>query len=167
MDCNEARRLLDAYVDGEMELTRQLDLEAHLAGCTACKKAAEAATKFRSSIHMNMPVYKAPPELKAKVQAVLRKVSKSETGWISELPSAPTLRGGCPSGVPIERCGVDGDFLGQRASADRSGNLESFTLAPRRSSARRHSLGPTCRKDLVHWEAGVCSPGSGSIRGRI
>jgi anti-sigma factor RsiW len=84
MDCNEARRLLDAYVDGEMELARQLDLEAHLASCTACKKAAEAATKFRSSIQMNMPVYKAPPELKATVQAELRKVSKSETGWISE-----------------------------------------------------------------------------------
>jgi anti-sigma factor RsiW len=84
MDCNETRRLLDAYVDGEMELTRQLDLEAHLASCTACKKAAEAATKFRSSIQMNMPVYKAPPELKVKVQAELRKVSKSETGWISE-----------------------------------------------------------------------------------
>ena len=85
MDCNEARRLLEAYVDGEMELTRQLDLEAHLAGCTACKKAAETATKFRNAIHMNMPVYKAPPELKAKVQAVLRKESKSETGWISAI----------------------------------------------------------------------------------
>jgi anti-sigma factor RsiW len=85
MDCNEARRLLEAYVDGEMELTRQLDLEAHLAGCTACKKAAETATKFRYTMHMNMPVYKAPPELKAKVQSVLRKVSESETGWNSAL----------------------------------------------------------------------------------
>jgi anti-sigma factor (TIGR02949 family) len=85
MDCNEARRFLEAYVDGEMELTRQLDLEAHLAGCTPCKKAAETATKFRNAIHMNMPVYKAPPELKAKVQAVLRKELKSETGWISAM----------------------------------------------------------------------------------
>jgi anti-sigma factor RsiW len=82
MDCNEAKRLLEGYVDGEIELTRQLDLEAHLAGCTACKKAAERATKFRDAIHMNMPVYKAPPELKAEIQAVLRKELKSETGWI-------------------------------------------------------------------------------------
>jgi anti-sigma factor RsiW len=82
MDCNNARRLVETYVDGEMELTRQLDLEAHLAGCTACKKAAETATKFRGAIHMNMPVYKAPPELKAKIQSVLRKESGSETGWI-------------------------------------------------------------------------------------
>lgn len=85
MDCNEARRLLEACVDGEMELTRQLDLEAHLADCTTCKKGAEVASRLRYSIHMNMPVYKAPPELKAKVQAVLQRMSKSETGWISEL----------------------------------------------------------------------------------
>jgi anti-sigma factor RsiW len=85
MDCNEARWLLDAYVDGEIELTRQLDVEAHVAGCTSCKKAVEAAIKFRHSIQMNAPVYRAPPELKAKVRAELRKVSKSETGWISEL----------------------------------------------------------------------------------
>ena len=85
MECNEARRLLEAYVDGELELTGQLDLETHLAGCTECKKAAETATKFRNSMHMNMPVYKAPPELKAKVQAVLRKASKSETRLISAL----------------------------------------------------------------------------------
>jgi len=82
MDCNEARRLLEACVDGEMELTRQLDLEAHVAGCTACRKAAEAATKIRDAIHMNMPVYKAPPDLKSKVQAVLRKECGSEIGWI-------------------------------------------------------------------------------------
>lgn len=85
MDCNEARRLLDAYVDGEIELTRQLDVEAHLAGCTACKKSVEAAIQFRHSIQMNTPVYKAPPGLKAEVRAVLRQVSQSEIGWISEL----------------------------------------------------------------------------------
>jgi anti-sigma factor (TIGR02949 family) len=85
MDCNEVRRLLDTYVDSEIELALQLDMEAHLAGCSACKKAAEAETKFRYFVHMYMPVYKAPSELKAKVRAMLRKVSKSETGWISEL----------------------------------------------------------------------------------
>ena len=167
MDCNEVRRLLDTYVDGEIELTRQLDMEAHLAGCTACKKAAEAATKFRHSIHMNMPVYKAPPELKAKVRAVLRKVSKSETGWISEL-RRPLLYAAAVLMVCI-LCVAAWIATSQdkETSADRSGNLESFTLAPRRSSARRHSLGSTCRKVLVHWEARLFSPGSGSIRGRL
>jgi hypothetical protein len=60
MDCNETKRLLTAYVDGELELTRQLDMEAHLAACSTCKNAAEAAINFRYSIRVNMPVYKAP-----------------------------------------------------------------------------------------------------------
>jgi len=34
MDCNETKRLLDAYVDGELELTRQLDMEAPPAACS-------------------------------------------------------------------------------------------------------------------------------------
>jgi anti-sigma factor (TIGR02949 family) len=85
MDCNEARRFLEAYVDGEIELTRQVDVEAHLVSCGECKKAAEAATKFRHLIKMNTPVYKAPPELKAEVRAALRKISKSEMSWISRL----------------------------------------------------------------------------------
>jgi anti-sigma factor RsiW len=85
MDCNEVNRFLDAYVDGEIELTRQVDVEAHLANCGECKKAVEAVTKFRRSIKMNKPVYKAPPELEADVRAALRKVSKSEIRWIAEL----------------------------------------------------------------------------------
>jgi len=62
MDCNETKRFLDAYVDGELELTRQLDMEAHLAACPRCKNAVEAAIDFRFSIPANIPVYKAPPE---------------------------------------------------------------------------------------------------------
>jgi anti-sigma factor RsiW len=82
MDCNETRRLLDAYVDSELELTRQLDMEAHLAGCPTCKKVVEAAINFRFSIRANMPVYKAPPELQRKIRAVLRKESGS---WLERV----------------------------------------------------------------------------------
>ncbi len=82
MDCSETKWLLDAYVDGELELTRQLDMEAHLAACSTCKNAAEAAINFRYSIRVNMPVYKAPPELKRKIRAALRKESGS---WLERV----------------------------------------------------------------------------------
>src|SRR5258708_40378580 len=82
MDCNETKRLLDAYVDGELELTPELDMEAHLAACSTCKKAAEAAINFRFSIRVNMPVYKTPPELKRKIRATLRKESGS---WLERV----------------------------------------------------------------------------------
>lgn len=77
MDCNETKRLLAAYVDGELELTRQLDMEAHLAACLTCKKVVEAAIKFRFSVRINVPVYKAPLELETTIRAALRKESGS------------------------------------------------------------------------------------------
>ena len=64
--------MLGAYVDNELEVTRQPDLEKHLASCPPCKAAAEESNNFSSLIRMNIPVYKAPGELKAKIQASLR-----------------------------------------------------------------------------------------------
>jgi len=78
MNCEVTRRWLDAYLDGELELTQQLDLEAHLSTCSTCKNAGEEAVKFDSLVRVNMPVYKAPPELKARIQALLGKESGSQ-----------------------------------------------------------------------------------------
>jgi anti-sigma factor RsiW len=83
MNCDEAGRLLEAYIDGELELTRQLDLEVHLAACATCKNAAESAIDFGSTIRMNMPIYKAPPKLKASIRAALRKECRSQLDWFS------------------------------------------------------------------------------------
>jgi anti-sigma factor RsiW len=73
MNCQETRHWLDAYLDGELDLTRQLDVEAHLAACWACKNAAEEIVNFSSLVRVSMPVYKAPPLLIARIQALLRK----------------------------------------------------------------------------------------------
>jgi anti-sigma factor RsiW len=72
MICDEVRCMLGAYVDQELELSRQPELEKHLAGCPSCQAAAEEIKNFSSVILMNIPVYKAPGELKAKIQASLR-----------------------------------------------------------------------------------------------
>jgi anti-sigma factor RsiW len=84
MNCDEVRRMLDAYLDGELDLTRELDVETHLLGCATCKDAAEDITKFCSLVRMNAPVYKRPPELKAKILAALRRESKPSFGWFSQ-----------------------------------------------------------------------------------
>ena len=74
-----------AYVDKELELTRQPDLEKHLAGCLSCQAAAEEVNNFSSLIQMNIPVYKAPGELKAKIQASLRRESRPKLEWFSRV----------------------------------------------------------------------------------
>ena len=66
MICDEVRRMLGAYVDNELEPTRQPDLEKHLAGCPSCQAAAEEINNFSSLIRMNIPVYKAPGDLRRR-----------------------------------------------------------------------------------------------------
>ena len=85
MICDEVRRMLGAYVDKELELTRQPDPEKHLAGCPSCQAAAEEINNFSSLIRMNIPVYKAPGELKAKIQASLRRESRPRLEWFSRV----------------------------------------------------------------------------------
>jgi anti-sigma factor RsiW len=82
MDCNQANLLLDAYTDGELELSRQLEVEEHLALCAGCKKAALTIKNQRDGVRANILVYKAPPKLKKSIQAALRKESKGEIAWI-------------------------------------------------------------------------------------
>jgi anti-sigma factor RsiW len=84
MNCDEVRHLLDAYVDGELDLIRQGNVETHLRGCVNCKDAAEDKTQFCSLVRMNAPVYKGPPELKAKIRAALREESRPRSGWLSQ-----------------------------------------------------------------------------------
>ena len=33
MKCDAVRRMLEAYLNGEVDVTRQLNVEGHLAGC--------------------------------------------------------------------------------------------------------------------------------------
>jgi anti-sigma factor RsiW len=72
MNCEEANRFLDAFLDGELELSQQLELEQHLSGCPECQASLEDSRQFRSFFVTSAPMYKAPPELRAKIEAIAR-----------------------------------------------------------------------------------------------
>ncbi|MBV9107167.1 MAG: anti-sigma factor [Verrucomicrobia bacterium] len=84
MDCEEVRQLLDPYVDGELDLTRQLAIEAHLAECNSCREAAQRITSCSRFIRVNLPVYRAPPGLKSKVRTTLANEDKPKFRWFRE-----------------------------------------------------------------------------------
>jgi anti-sigma factor RsiW len=58
MNCEKTRRVLDAYLDGELELSRELDLEAHLAACSTCKNAAEEIFNLSPLERAGLPLFK-------------------------------------------------------------------------------------------------------------
>lgn len=71
MDCNETRRLLDADIDGELDLVRHLELEAHLHACPDCARLAESARARRTVLRESLPRFTAAPQLAEKIRAAL------------------------------------------------------------------------------------------------
>jgi anti-sigma factor RsiW len=72
VNCQEAQTLLHAYVDGELELSGNLEIEQHLQTCTACAEAHARLKALRVTLQSEVPYYAAPRPLRSKVQAALR-----------------------------------------------------------------------------------------------
>jgi anti-sigma factor RsiW len=71
MDCNEARRLIDAHTDGELDLVHELDLERHLQTCAECARRAQGVGAFRTRLRES-PRFHAPAGLRSQIIAGLR-----------------------------------------------------------------------------------------------
>ena len=73
MNCEEANRLLEAYLDRELDLRRHLELEQHLSLCLSCQSLAQEREELRFFSLANAQTFKAPPQLRANVLAAVRR----------------------------------------------------------------------------------------------
>lgn len=71
MDCTQAQDLLDAYLDGELELLPTLEVERHLAGCTACAHTLAGLQAIQAALRAAPLRYEPPHRLEARVRAAL------------------------------------------------------------------------------------------------
>jgi anti-sigma factor RsiW len=67
MDCKKAQGLINAYVDGELELTAALDLEAHLESCSQCRNLSDQLTGLSRRLRQGLTRYVAPAELRERL----------------------------------------------------------------------------------------------------
>ena len=67
MDCKRALALLDAYIDGELDLSASLELEAHLAECAACRARREALAGLSGRLRAGLIRHAAPDDLRARL----------------------------------------------------------------------------------------------------
>ena len=72
MNCEEAISLMDGYLDGELDPMTSQKIEQHLRGCRKCEQAYEAHTAMAHAISRDAPYYKAPIELRQRIQSSLR-----------------------------------------------------------------------------------------------
>src|SRR5262245_13882595 len=72
MNCEEAIELMDGYLDGELDPITSQRIEEHLRECHNCEQAYEAHTALAHAISRGAPYYKAPMDLRQRVQSSLR-----------------------------------------------------------------------------------------------
>ena len=71
MICNETLRLLDAYVDNELDLRGALEMEEHLARCPACGAEEKSLRELQASARTMLTRYPMPPGLEARLREVV------------------------------------------------------------------------------------------------
>ncbi len=70
MNCEEARELLPAYGDGELDLPHALALEKHLDGCADCTAALRSQRTLNQAVR-SVTYHRAPDALRARLRAQL------------------------------------------------------------------------------------------------
>jgi anti-sigma factor RsiW len=79
MNCEEVGRLLDSYLDSELEINLRFQLEQHLSHCPSCCCLAQERQESRFSFFgAGTRTFKAPPELRTKVLASVRRAKAKQ-----------------------------------------------------------------------------------------
>ena len=79
MNCQEIANLMDAYLDGELDALTSQKIEQHLRECSKCEQAYEVNTALAHAVSQAAPYYKAPIELRERIQFSLRETIGATT----------------------------------------------------------------------------------------
>jgi len=77
MVCADIQNVLHAYVDGELDLVRALEVEGHLRDCSACGQAHSALRVLRELLSTAPLRFTPPPGLGHRVRSSLREADRS------------------------------------------------------------------------------------------
>ena len=72
MNCEEGIKLMDVYLDGELDPLNSQTIERHLRDCGSCDPAYKTHGSLIRTIGNATPYYKAPAELRERIQSLLR-----------------------------------------------------------------------------------------------
>jgi len=80
LSCQTTQEFIHAYVDGELDLARSLEVEQHMQECQACASAYHNQTALRSAFKDRSFYHSVPPKLEKRIRSSLRREAKSEVG---------------------------------------------------------------------------------------
>jgi len=78
MSCHETQELIHGYVDGELDLVRNLEMERHLRECPACAGVHDTFRALRSATSNGSLYFQAPTRLEQRVRKTLQQTAGLE-----------------------------------------------------------------------------------------
>jgi mycothiol system anti-sigma-R factor len=78
VSCEVTQRFVPGYIDGELDLVRTIEMEAHLKYCPTCAQTLENQQEVRSALRRCPLAYSAPAALRDRIQLSLRRSNEGE-----------------------------------------------------------------------------------------
>jgi mycothiol system anti-sigma-R factor len=99
VSCKLTQRFVHGYLDGELDLSRTIEMETHLQVCGECARELERQQALRAALQRGSLAYAAPEGLRERIQSSLRTSARTEvreraSGWpaLQFLRPLPLLR---------------------------------------------------------------------------
>ena len=108
MTCDEAKILLHALIDGELDAGHAREVETHIAGCASCAAEAADYRKMREAITKADLRYTAPLSLRQRIDAALPKAAPAPVSNVQPLPSRRSLLRGFAMGSAVSALAATG-----------------------------------------------------------
>jgi len=101
MNHDDVTRLLDAYLDGELDLNTCVEVEEHVAGCESCQQKMTERQELIEVIRSETPRFEASPFLKTRIRAALREASAPAAAPFWKSIAARWIYGGVAVAVAV------------------------------------------------------------------
>jgi anti-sigma factor RsiW len=158
MTCDEARQLLHAYLDDELDIATALQIEAHLPGCGKCQKELEAARAAGRAAAQPAVYYPASSELRDRLKRAIRSEMKkteippADPGFLTSWWKRPMAFSGLAAAMLLIVCSVL-FFLPAHASR---GQIDELVGSHVRSLEENHlmDVASTDQHTVKPWFAG-------------
>jgi anti-sigma factor (TIGR02949 family) len=78
VSCRLTQRFVSGYLDGELDLSRTIEMETHLQTCGDCARELERQRALRAALQRGSLAYAAPEGLRERIQSSLRSSAPAE-----------------------------------------------------------------------------------------
>ncbi|HET6977028.1 MAG TPA: zf-HC2 domain-containing protein, partial [Pyrinomonadaceae bacterium] len=80
MTCEQVQELMHAYIDGELDLVRNMEIESHFGECEICRSEHQDYSNVRSLVQGEAQYFAAPKTLQKRIELSNKDTSERTVG---------------------------------------------------------------------------------------